>query len=1243
MTIKIEYPDLPVTAVRHDIAKLISENQVVIIAGETGSGKTTQLPKICLELGRGQQGMIGHTQPRRIAARAVADRIAEELQAPELVAWTIRFTDRVTPQTQIRVMTDGILLAEIQRDRLLKKYDTIIIDEAHERSLNIDFLLGYLKRILPQRPDLKIIITSATIDPDKFAKHFDGAPIIEVSGRSYPVEIHYAPLAVMQGDREVLHDQIDGIYFAITELMTDGPGDILVFLAGEREIRETAEALTGKNLRHTEVVPLYGRLSAAEQQRIFQPHTGRRIVLATNVAETSLTVPGIRYVIDPGTARISRYSRRLKVQRLPVEPISQAAAQQRAGRCGRVADGICIRLYSQDDFEARPRFTEPEINRTNLASVILNMMSIGLGDISAFPFIDPPDGRSIRDGLGLLHELGAVGSAESEKDKKLTSLGRKLARLPIDPRLSRMILQADREGCVPAALVVTSALAISDPRERPLEASAQADQCHARFRDPTSDFGSWLNLWNYLAEQQSSLSGSAFRKMCKAEYLHYLRIREWQDVYQQLLRAAQSMGLSGLEKTQARARIEVPQSVNGQAALHRSLLSGLLSHIGLRDLRTRDYLGARGARFTIWPGSAVAAKPPDLIMAAELVETSRLWGRTVAKIDPAWVEELAGPLVKRSYSEPHWSSKRAAVMARERVLLYGVPLIADRLVGYGAIDPVMARDLFIRRALVEGDWRTHHTFFAKNVALLDDVEELQQRTRRRDLIVDDDVLFDFYDDRIPQEVVSGRHFDSWWKSARQKNPEALTFSADLLRREQAPEIVVDDFPTCWRIGELNFTISYHFEPGTTTDGATVHIPLPVLRDLSPDPFTWHVPGLRLELVTALLRSLPKSLRRSLIPAPDRAATILQMISPESGPLLPVLAAGIRESTGTVISPEDWDWSGLPAHLRITFLIEDESGRELGRGKDLKDLQDRLQPELRSRLAKSAGLMSRTGLTSWNIGVLAKEQTAEISGHAVTAFPALVDEGKAVGVQLFTDRPSADRAHAAGVRRLLRLLLPNPVPKVLAKLSNDEKLALSRVDYTSATELMDDAVAAAVDVLLGRLHEIPRDEESFTAAHQLAAQHLVTEVLAIIRCLGPIFTTAYQARSVLSRAPSAQFDVALQDISQQLTGLIYPGFITRATAAKLPDIQRYLTAINIRLDRLLADPRREELARGKLETALSLYHQVQSLRRTDDLAVEHISWMIQEFRISLFAPTMKTAYSISVQRINKAVRELTAGS
>jgi ATP-dependent helicase HrpA len=1241
---ELAYPELPVSAVRDEIAALIREHQVVVVAGETGSGKTTQLPKICLELGRGATGMIGHTQPRRIAARTVAERIAEEMgtDVGDLVGWTVRFTDRVGDRTLLKVMTDGILLAEIQRDRMLSRYDTLIIDEAHERSLNIDFILGYLKTLLPKRPDLKVVITSATIDVERFSQHFDGAPVIEVSGRTYPVEVRYRPVVDPDDpDADPDRDQVQAICDAVVELQAEGDGDVLVFLSGEREIRDTADALTAMSPSRTEILPLYARLSAADQHRVFQSHPGRRVVLATNVAETSLTVPGIRYVVDPGTARISRYSRRLKVQRLPIEKVSQASANQRAGRCGRVADGICIRLYSEEDFESRPAFTEPEILRTNLAAVILQMTAIGLGDIAAFPFVEPPDRRAIRDGVQLLHELGALASDEMDPRRRLTPVGRQLAKLPLDPRLARMLVEADKEGCLREMLVVAAALSIQDPRERPPDQQQQADQHHARFADPTSDFLGWLNLWRYLREQQNALSSNQFRRLCRAEHLHYLRVREWQDVRGQLQQGVKAVGLT------LSGSVDEIDAAGRSDHLHRALLSGLLSHVGLREGEGRDYLGARGAKFAVWPGSALAKKPPTWVMAAELVETSRLWGRTVGRIEPEWAEALAPHLVKRTYSEPRWSARRGSVVADERVTLYGVPLVAARTVGYGRIDPALSRELFIRHALVEGDWHTRHRFFHANRALLEDVEELEQRTRRRGLVVDDETLVGFYDARIPVDVVSGRHFDAWWKKARRDEPELLTFTPDLVVTDEGQRVSEDDYPTSWPLpGGETLPVTYQFEPGTAADGVTVHVPLALLPGLRPEPFGWQIPGLRQELVTALIRSLPKAVRRSLIPAPDRAAQVLAWIETErltcdDGSLLDVLSKGLELQTGTRVAYDDWAPDAVPAHLRITFRVRGPAGSVLGEGKDLGVLQDRLRPRVQAALSRAADDLEVSGLTGWTIDELPRRRDVHQGPHTVEGHPALVDEGSTVAVRVLPSARDAAAAQRAGLRRLLRLELASPNPYVLARLSNASKLALSRADFTTAAGLMDDCADAAVDALVAELVDPVqvRDREAYERLRSQVRARLNETVIDVVRQVERVLSLSYDVRSRLTGTVSLPLLPSLTDLQHQLESLVASGFVTQAGAARMHDLQRYLQAMLVRLDKLPDDVSRDRglqaqvaMAREEYETALA---DVRPGRRPSPELLE-VRWMIEELRVSLFAQTLRTAYPVSVKRIHRAI-------
>ncbi|TDD36700.1 ATP-dependent RNA helicase HrpA [Actinomadura sp. KC06] len=1244
----ITYPaQLPVAQKKDDILAAIRDHQVVIVAGETGSGKTTQIPKICLELGRGVLGSIGHTQPRRLAARTVADRIAEELgtELGEAVGYKVRFTDRSSDDTLVKLMTDGILLAEIQTDRLLRQYDTLIIDEAHERSLNIDFLLGYVKEVLPRRPDLKVIITSATIDPERFSEHFGDAPIVEVSGRTYPVEVRYRPVVDPDDpSADPDRDQIQAILDAVDELGREAPGDVLVFLSGEREIRDTADALTKHFTRRretTDVLPLYARLSSAEQHRVFQPHRGRRIVLATNVAETSLTVPGIKYVVDPGTARISRYSHRLKVQRLPIEPVSQASANQRKGRCGRVSEGVCIRLYSEDDFESRPEFTDPEILRTNLASVILQMTSLGLGDIAAFPFVEPPDRRNVKAGVDLLHELGAIDPSQSDPRKRLTPLGRRLAQLPVDPRLGRMILEADKNGCVREVLIITAALSIQDPRERPAEQQQAADDKHRRFADPTSDFLAYLNLWNYLREQQKELSGSAFRRMCKSEFLHFLRVREWQDLHGQLKQVAKSLGVTLNTADAAPDRV------------HMSLLAGLLSHIGLADAEKKDrqrrgqeYLGARGAKFAVFPGSSLFKKPPRWVMSAELVETSRLWGRVNARIEPDWIEPLAEHLVKRNYSEPHWSKKQAAVMAHEKVTLYGVPIVADRRVNYGRIDPELSRELFIRHALVEGDWETHHRFFHDNRALLDEVEELEHRARRRDILVDDETLFDFYDERIPEDVVSGRHFDSWWKRAARTEPDLLGFEKSMLINETAGGVSESDYPDAWKQGALRLRLTYQFEPGTDADGVTVHIPVQILNQVRPDGFEWQVPGLRTELITELIRSLPKQLRVNFVPAPDYARKVLDRVAPRTEPLLDALERELTEMTGVQVAREAWDPSRLPAHLRITFRVVDDKGgaegRSLGEGTDLDELKRRLAGKVRGTLAKAASTVERSGLREWTIGELPRTYERNQAGYDVKAYPALTDDGESVSVRMYETEAEQARAMWLGTRRLILLNAPSPVKLIQGRLTNQGKLALSHNPHGSVAALFDDCVTAAADRLIAEAGGPAWDEDGFRALYDRVRADLHDATAAIVALVERVLAEAHEVDRRVRGTTSLTLVPALTDVRGRLAALIHPGFVTATGWTRLPDLPRYLRALQVRLDKLPENPGRDRLLAGQVDALTQEYEQ--ALRRLhpsrrEDEPARQIRWMLEEFRVSLFAQQLGTRFPVSDKRIRKAMAQL----
>jgi len=1251
----ITYPDeLPVSQRRDDIRAAIRDHQVVVVAGETGSGKTTQLPKICLELGRGVRGQIGHTQPRRIAARTVAERIAEELGTPlgTTVGYKVRFTDQVTDETMVKVMTDGILLAEIQHDRMLRRYDTLIIDEAHERSLNIDFILGYLRELLPRRPDLKVIITSATIETARFAEHFADragapAPVIEVSGRTYPVEVRYRPLVEEIGadsdePREEPIDQVEGIAAAVDELGRESAGDILVFLSGEREIRDTADFLGKRDLRNTEIVPLYGRLSAAEQHKVFQRHTGRRVVLATNVAETSLTVPGIRYVIDPGTARISRYSSRLKVQRLPIEPVSQASANQRKGRCGRTSDGICIRLYAEEDFAARPAFTEPEILRTNLASVILAMTNLNLGDLSKFPFIDPPDQRNVTDGVKLLEELGALD------ERKLTPMGRQLAQLPVDPRLARMVIEADRQQCLAEVMVITAALSIQDPRERPVDRQQQADEKHARFADKDSDFFSYLNLWRYLRDQQRELSGNQFRRLCRSEFLNYLRVREWQDIYAQLRQVARTLELSLADDREELA--------DGQR-VHTAMLSGLLSHIGLKETDKREYLGARGAKFAIFPGSALFKKQPRWVMSAELVETSRLWGRVNARIEPEWAEKLAPHLVKRSYSEPHWEKNQGAVLAYEKVTLYGLPIVPRRKVQYGRIDPVLSRELFIRHALVEGDWETHHRFFAENTTLLARIEEIENRARRRDILVDDETVYALYDARIPADIVSARHFDAWWKKARHTDPDLLTFTRELLVNAGRDALDPGAYPDAWlaeglsqpaaenRTERHKLPLTYQFEPGAAADGVTVQVPLALLNKLDPDDFGWNVPGLRKDIVVALIRALPKHLRTNFVPVPDWADAVLARVPARRGSLPDAVGDELRRLTGTIVGRDAWRPDQVPDHLKMNFRVVNEHGDTVGQGRDLDVLRRTLAPKVRATISAAAGDIERRGITTNDFGTLPRRIAQVRGGYEVTVYPALADEGDSVAVRVFESEAQQREAMRAGTRRLLLLTLPPAARYLQGRLDNRAKLELSRVKvYRSIADLLDDCAGAAVDKLVADAGGPGWSSAEFTTLRETVRADLVDAVANVVTQVQAVLATTYDVEQRLGSTRDPALVPALADIRAQLKGLVHPGFVTETGWRQLHHLPRYLRAIAYRMDRLAGNLPRDRQLMAQLHQIEQEYRELRAdlpAGGVADEGLQEIRWMIEELRVNFFAQSLGTAYPVSDKRIYRAMDQLPA--
>ena len=1360
----ITYPEeLPVSERRDDIMNAIRDNQVVIIAGETGSGKTTQIPKMCLELGLGEKGLIGHTQPRRLAARSVAERIAEELgqKIGETVGYQVRFTSEVGEHSAIKLMTDGILLAEIQNDKLLRRYSTLIIDEAHERSLNIDFILGYLKRILPQRPDLKVIITSATIDPERFARHFspsyvpgkgivdenlsdeereiaeailpdDAPPIIEVSGRTYPVEIRYRPLdgdELYLDDEEVAEDRdpTEAILDAIKELSKEAPGDILIFFSGEREIRDAKDAIEAMVLKsprlNYEVLPLYARLSLAEQHRVFSPGSRPRIVLATNVAETSLTVPGIKYVIDTGTARISRYSARTKVQRLPIERISQASANQRSGRCGRVSDGIAIRLYSEEDFNSRPEFTDPEILRTNLAAVILQMIAIGVvrepGDISRFPFVQPPASRAINDGVNLLRELGALTERTRRKGRggnnsaTLTAIGRAMAAFPVDPRLARMIIEGGRRGCAKEMMVLAAALTIQDPRERPADVRAEADAMHARFVDDTSDFSSFLLLWDYINEQQAALSSSQLRKMCHREFINYLRIREWQDLFAQLREMGRTANIhaSGGRDINASAH---------EVDIHKSLLTGLLSHVGVKEEREKDskgrargpreYLGARGTKFAIFPGSGLFKKGPDWVLSAELVETSRLWARTNAAIEPQWIEEVGKHLISVQYSEPHWSLSSGAAVAYAKGTLFGLTIYADRPVQYARVDAAAAREIFIQSALVEGQWHTQHKFYLRNQRALAEVEELEARLRRRDLRVDDSVLFAFYDARIPAHVTDVRAFDKWWKQARLEDDNFLDFNPEKLINEEAADYDDSQFPRQWvqrtDSGELTLDLRYEYAPtagvgGARTeaakrDGVAVQVPILFLNQLSPEPFRWQIPGLRHELVTALIKSLPKAIRRNFVPAPDVAraacAALEEDYSPATDELIPSLALVLRRLRGVVVEPEAFNWDAVPEHLKMGFQVRNARNKILGEGKDLRALQQQLHKEIRSALADSLGASDEamakmvalaqggsgksdgsgssaasakksakspgtpanadasggvrevTGLTEFPAdmfpdGAIPRKVQRVIATQAVNGYPALVDEGSSVGLRIFPTEAEQLHAQRRGIIRLLQLQVPSPVRYVSEHLSHKEKIVFTQNPHGSIDELIRDCTVAALDHLVPHTPIFTHAEYSELYEHVRA--ELIETVFDVTKLVAEILSEATALKKAIKKATSLTTMHAVSDVKAQMENLVYPGFVAQTGYDQLVHLPRYLKAAQVRLTKLGPNLHRDNQLMLTVQDLEDSYdNAVKSLPAGTIVpdALRRVNWMIEELRVSFFAQELGTAYTVSEKRIAKAQRE-----
>lgn len=1293
-------PDLPISAHVDELTRLIAENQVVIVAGETGSGKSTQLPKIALAAGRTS---IAHTQPRRIAARTIAERIAEEIgeEVGETVGYQVRFTDKVGPNTRLAVMTDGILLNAIHRDRNLMRYDTIIIDEAHERSLNIDFLLGYLTTLLPRRPDLRVIITSATIDPESFATHFGGAPIVTVSGRTFPVEVRYRPLGgpnesgvadggavgdvdASAGAADVdAGDMVEGICAAIGELSRESRGDVLVFVSGENDIRDAKAALDGRITAGTlpsdiDVLPLFGRLSNAEQHRVFEPggRAGRRrVVLATNIAETSLTVPGIRYVVDTGLARISRYSTRSKVQRLPIEAISQASARQRSGRCGRTSDGIAIRLYAEDDFDARPEYTEPEILRTNLASVILQMASLRLGPVEDFPFITGPDSRGIKDGVDLLRELGAMDAGGA-----ITRLGRELARLPIEPRFGRMIVETRANGNAREVLAIVAGLTIHDVRERPTERREAADQKHARFVDPTSDFLTLVNIWNYLEDKQRELSSSAFRRLCRDEFLNYMRVREWNELYRQLVRMAKSL------------KIETGEPAINPDGIHKSLLAGLLSHIGVRDERSKnpkrpEFRGARGTKFSIFPGSALSRKPPETVMAAELVETSRLFARTVAVIDLAWAEKLAGDRATRSISEPHWSKKQGAAVAYERVTLYGLTLVERRSVQFHQYDAGFSRELFIRHALVLGEWDSPQAFDRANRALLRKLEQVEEMSRRRDILRGDEAVYEFYEKRIPPEVYSTRTFEGWWKVKRRDAPNLLTMrEADLV---DAGEVAVDreEFPKEWHSDNQRLALSYRFEPGADDDGVTVTVPIALLPRFDQAHFEGTVPGFRLELVTALIRSLPKAIRKNVVPAADHAQIFVDQLAaaegggrsagPQTAGLSDRLAALIAARTHLPVTSGDFDWERVPAHLRLAFRVVDDAGRTMGTGKDLAALQRQFDAQAKASIARmaaeaagvptvvglgrgpkpkgnapdkravdasasAAAMAARDDVPGWDVDEVPRSFELSRGGLQVRAYPAYA-LGKAgtVNVRILADRAEQEVAHRLGVRQLVARSSPSPASYIRDHLTQAERLALATAPYRSLDAVIDDVLLAVAGAAISTVSDdgLLWTRAQFDAASTAYAQTVMDTAYALIATVARVMRGVRDVDVAVSAVKTVSLFGPLADVRSHVDNLVYPGFVAHTGAARLRRLPVYLAAAAARVERLRDDPNRDRVAAADIDTAYSLYTAAGGVLPAPEgqsASLTRVRWMLEEFRVSVFAQKLGTDGPISLQRIRKAL-------
>ncbi|WP_225314956.1 ATP-dependent RNA helicase HrpA [Marinobacter confluentis] len=1225
----VTFPEsLPVSERVGDIRKAIEDHQVVIIAGETGSGKTTQIPKICLDMGRGIQGLIGHTQPRRIAARTVAARIAEELgeRTGEQVGYQIRFTDTTSDQSRLKVMTDGILLSEVQHDRFLKRYDTIIIDEAHERSLNIDFLLGYLKQLLPKRPDLKVIITSATIEVERFSEFFGDAPVIEVSGRTFPVDVRYRPLAGDDEDRD--QGWSDGVLQALEEIEQHErsekkpPGDVLIFLPGEREIRGLSKALRHAELRHTEVLPLYSRLSNQEQNRIFQSHPGRRIVLSTNVAETSLTVPGIRYVIDTGMARISRYSVRSKIQRLPIEPVSQASANQRAGRCGRVAPGICFRLYDETDFLNRPEYTDPEILRTNLASVILQMTTSGLGEIRRFPFLEAPDRRMINDGYKLLEELSAV-----DGKRRVTKLGRTMARLPLDPRLARMLVTSSEQGSLAETLVVIAGLSVQDPRERPQEKQQAADQAHAPFNDKESDFLTLLNIWNFFEEQRQELSQNQLKKVCQKTFLSWMRMREWRDIHRQLTLICKQQ------------KLKLNPETASYAAVHKAIVSGLLGQVAVK-IEKKEYLATRNRKVLIFPGSKVSKSSPKWIVAAEIVETSRVFARMVAKIEPEWIEPLAGHVVKHHFFEPHWEQKRAQVMGYEKVTLYGLDIVPSRRIPYSKVDPAECRNLFIRRALVDGDYQSRAPFIARNRELLESVEDLEKKTRRRDLLVDDETLVEFYDKRLPDDIVSGSHFERWWKQLDAETLKSLELTeSDILQRpvdEQAGAL----YPDFLEWEGVKYPLSYEFEPTSERDGVTLQAPIMALKQLPARRLEWLVPGLLREKCIALVKGLPKALRRNFVPVPDFVDAAVENLQPSNEPLTLQLAEQLRKMTGVRIPPDAWSESDLPNHLRMNLRVVDDAGKPIAEGRETENLQSELESRAQDALSQATTSErqkpSEKPVTEWNFGDLAHSVTTQKGGMEVTVYPALEDLGDSVRQIQCLDPLTAEDSTRKAVARLMLIRFGNTLEGLERKLRRFKDSALMFAPVGQSRVLLDDLlVSTAIEHFLS--DSLPRSESAFRQCFESRRGDYIPALEAADARLHQAMAGYHAVMKQLKGKIDLAVANSLADLKFQMQNLVYPGFLVETPSEWLACFGRYFEAAGIRFEKMRREMGREREFLHTIEPLWARYatkREQQQRQGVRDPELVVYRWMLEEFRVSFFAQQLGTAMPVSVKRLDR---------